>query len=131
MSKQLAAELQKLQRQQRVEKLKYGWEQLPEFLFVTEKGRPILNTSHWRVNFFDKAVKKAGLRKVHPHMLRHTYASLLIQNRQSLVYIKEQLGHHSINVTVDIYGEMENRAKQEKVRKKLVVDYLDDVAAIC
>jgi hypothetical protein len=40
------------------------------------------------------------------HDLRHTYASLLIQQGESLVYIKEQLGHHSIQVTVDIYGHL-------------------------
>jgi hypothetical protein len=40
------------------------------------------------------------------HDLKHTYASLLIQQGESLVYIKEQLGHHSIQVTVDIYGHL-------------------------
>jgi len=47
---------------------------------------------------------KAGLRQVHIHDLRHTYASLLIQQGESPVYIKEQRRHHSIQVTVNIYG---------------------------
>ena len=38
------------------------------------------------------------------HDIRHTYASHLLSNGHSPVYVKEQMGHHSIQVTVDIYG---------------------------
>ena len=34
---------------------------------------------------------------------RHTFASRLLQNQESIVYVKDQLGHHSIKVTVDVY----------------------------
>jgi integrase len=53
-----------------------------------------------------KAVAKAGLRQIRIHDLRHTYASLLIQNGESLAYVQEQMGHHSIRVTVDTYGHL-------------------------
>jgi len=49
---------------------------------------------------------KAGLRKIRLHDLRHTFGSLLIQNGASIVYVKEQMGHSSIQVTVDIYGHL-------------------------
>lgn len=49
---------------------------------------------------------KAGLRKIRLHDLRHTFGSLLIQSRASVVYVKEQMGHSSIQVTVDIYGHL-------------------------
>jgi hypothetical protein len=39
-----------------------------------------------------------------PHSLRHTYASLLIQQGESPVYVQRQLGHSSIQLTVDLYG---------------------------
>ena len=54
------------------------------------------------------------------HNLRHTYASLLIQSGESLAYIRDQLGHHSIKVTVDIYGHLVPGANKE------AVDKLDD-----
>ena len=38
------------------------------------------------------------------HDRRHTYASLLLSEGISPVYVQEQLGHSSIQMTVDIYG---------------------------
>ncbi len=58
-----------------------------------------------------------------PHVLRHTFASLLIFRGFDLAYVKDQLGHKSIRITVDTYGHLvqggSNRA----------VDSLDDVPA--
>jgi Phage integrase family len=45
---------------------------------------------------FYQCLSKAGLRHVRIHDLRHTSASLLIQQGESLAYIRDQLGHHSI-----------------------------------
>ena len=58
-----------------------------------------------------------------PHCLRHTFASLLLQQGESPVYVQRQLGHASIKLTVDTYGKwlpMGNRA---------AVDRLDAAAA--
>jgi site-specific recombinase XerD len=38
-----------------------------------------------------------------PHALRHTYATPLLREGESPVYVKEQLGYHSIKLTVDVY----------------------------
>ena len=53
---------------------------------------------------FNRLLTGAELRRVRFHDLRHSFASLLLQNGESLTYVKEQMGHSSINVTVDIYG---------------------------
>lgn len=58
------------------------------------------------------------LREIRFHDLRHSYASHLIQQGESLAYVKEQLGHSSIQVTVDIYGHLvpgANRAAVDKL----------------
>lgn len=55
-----------------------------------------------------------------PHALRHTFASLLIQQGESLAYVRDQMGHHSIKITVDIYGHLVPGAN------KAAVDRLDD-----
>ena len=51
------------------------------------------------------------------HNLRHTFASLLIQNGESLAYVKEQLGHSSIKMTVDIYGHLVPGANRQAVNR--------------
>ena len=38
--------------------------------------------------------------------IRHSFASLLLQNGESPVYVKDQMGHCSISVTVDLYGHL-------------------------
>jgi len=40
------------------------------------------------------------------HDLRHTFGSLLIRDGASLAYVKDQMGHSSIQVTVDTYGHL-------------------------
>jgi len=49
--------------------------------------------------YFRACLKEAKLREIPFHALRHTYASLLIANGESLAYVKEQMGHHSIQIT--------------------------------
>ena len=51
-----------------------------------------------------RVCKSAQLRVRNPHDLRHTYASILLMANKSPAYVKEQLGHSSIMITVDIYG---------------------------
>ena len=71
-------------------------------------------------HIFKRGLEKAELRQIRFHDLRHTFASLLIQQGESLAYVKEQMGHSSIQVTVDVYGHLVpggNRA---------AVDRLDD-----
>ena len=53
---------------------------------------------------FKRILNKAKLREIRLHSLRHTYASLLLSQGASPVYVKEPMGHHSIFITVDIYG---------------------------
>ena len=48
----------------------------------------------------------AELRQVRFHDLRHTFASLLIQQRANPKYIQQQLGHGSISITLDIYSHL-------------------------
>ncbi len=55
---------------------------------------------------FYKVLEQAKLRRVRFHDLRHTYASLLIQTTAPAKYIQEQLGHASIQVTMDVYGHL-------------------------
>ncbi len=73
-------------------------------VFCTPAGG-LLEQDALRTTFYG-LLKAAGIRRVRFHDLRHTYASLLLQQGESSVYVKEQLGHKSIMVTVDLYGHL-------------------------
>jgi hypothetical protein len=47
---------------------------------------------------FNKLLTAAKLRRVRFHDLRHTFASLLIEQGESLVYVRDQMGHSSMGV---------------------------------
>jgi integrase len=66
---------------------------------------------------FNKLLTAAKLRRVRFHDLRHTFASLLFQQGESPVYVKEQMGHSSIQVTVDIYGHLISGGNRQAVDK--------------
>jgi len=66
---------------------------------------------------FEPALKKAKIPKIRFHDLRHTYASLLIDQGEKPKYIQEQLGHSSINITFDIYGHLMDDSNQESARR--------------
>jgi integrase len=51
---------------------------------------------------FSRMLEKTELRQIRIHDLRHTFASLLLRQGESIVYVKEQLGHASIQITVDV-----------------------------
>ena len=76
-----------------------------EIVFPSEAGTPLDGRNVYN-RYFLPAVEKAGLRHFRIHDLRHTYASLLIQAGASLAYVRDQLGHSSIQVTVDLYGHL-------------------------
>ncbi len=40
------------------------------------------------------------------HDLRHTFGSLLIQAGVSPAYVQKQMGHRSIQITIDVYGHL-------------------------
>ena len=48
--------------------------------------------------------RREDLRYRKPHTLRHTFASALIQRGEPITYVQKQLGHHSPEFTLKIYG---------------------------
>ena len=82
-----------------------GQPRASKLVFPSETGGPSEGSNVYNRDFLP-CLDATGIRRVTFHALRHTFASLLIQQCASLAYVKEQLGHGSIQVTVDTYGHL-------------------------
>lgn len=60
-----------------------------------------IETDIWRL-----IVKRAELTGTRFHDLRHFFASQLIANGETAAYVRDQMGHPSIHVTFDTYGQL-------------------------
>jgi integrase len=85
-----------------------------KFIFH-RKGNPIEQNFIRRV--FKRILKAAGLREIRFHDIRHTFASSLLTDGVTPVYVKEQLGHSSIKMTVDVYGHLIPSSNRDMINK--------------
>jgi integrase len=70
-----------------------------QFVFTTGLATPIHPRNDYRAS--QQLLKRAGLRKVRLHDLRHTAASLLLAQRVPARVVTEILGHSQISVTLN------------------------------
>jgi integrase len=81
-------------------------------LFVDELGRPI-RYHLFKPQVWDRAVTKAKLDpKPTPHDLRHTTASWMLNAGVPLTTVSRHLGHESINITADTYGDVDRKSHE-------------------
>lgn len=74
-------------------------------------------------NMIDKKFKQIlsrnnDIKKIHIHDLRHSHASLLINQGEDYLVVKERLGHASITTTIDTYSHL-YPSKQKSLANKL------------
>jgi integrase len=86
-------------------------------IFATEAGT-IINPSNLRNRSFKRLLKRAGLRPIRFHDLRHTCATLLLGKDVNPKIVSEMLGHASVSITLDIYSHL-LPDMQEKAAKAL------------
>jgi integrase len=78
---------------------------------------PKINHNNLVKRYFEPALKEAGIEKIRFHDLRHTYASLLIEQGENIKYIQAQLGHSSPTVTLNVYAHLMKPVNQEAPSK--------------
>ena len=93
-----------------------------DYLFEGQNGGKYSPTSI--ANILKKASLKAGIRKkVTPHILRHSFATHLLEQGTDLRYIQELLGHNS-SKTTEVYTHVSKKAIDQI--KNPVDDFFDD-----
>lgn len=76
-------------------------------LFLTYRGNPLSRMTVW--NVVRRSAEEAGIREgIHPHTLRHSFATHLLQGGADLRVVQELLGHSDIRTT-EIYTGVDRR----------------------
>jgi integrase len=119
MSLQLLETLKAHELESKKKGLALGLGGLPEYVFTNREGR-LIDKNNWRRRVFYKALKKAKFRQIRIHDLRHTYATLRISKCDNIADVSNQLGHHSVKLTMDVYYQWFPGKKKDEV------DGLDD-----
>lgn len=81
------------------------------YLFLNKFGNKL--SDRMIRNILDDLILKSGINKhVHPHMIRHTFATDMLNGGADLITVKELLGHENIDTT-SIYTHVTD----EQIRK--------------
>lgn len=86
-----------------------------DYVFVNNRGKQI--TSRGIEYILDKIISKTSLTAdIHPHMIRHTFATHLLDNGADLRTVQEMLGHSSLSTT-QIYTHVTMEHLQKDYKK--------------
>jgi hypothetical protein len=96
-------------------------EPLPASVFASVTGTA-LDESNVR-KAFNRLLDAADLDRRGPHQMRHTFASLLLQDGAPITYVSRQLGHKDAAITLRVYAHWLPDASASKF-----VDTLDDTS---
>jgi integrase len=77
---------------------------IDDFVFIRPDGSPINPNAVTLA--FRRIIKKAGLRGIRIHDLRHTHAILMLMAGVHPKVVSERLGHANIGITLDIYSHV-------------------------
>ncbi len=74
----------------------------PEWVFTSPQGG-MIRSNNFRDRVWRPLLMRVGLQYRNVHAIRHTYATRMIMAGASLAYVQKQLGHSTIQLTVDLY----------------------------
>ena len=82
-----------------------------EYVFPSPNGGPISPDSV--NNMLKRVLERAGIPKVRFHDLRHTFATIALQNGVDIKTVSGMLGHFSAGFTLDTYAHVTTSAQKE------------------
>ena len=81
------------------------------WVFPSSNGGPISPDSV--LHMLHRVLKRAGLPRVRFHDLRHTFATLALQNGVDVKTVSGMLGHYSAGFTLDTYAHVTTSAQRQ------------------
>jgi len=84
-------------------RVKHLWKET-DMVFPSTIGAPIDPTN--LLKKFRQLLKKAGIKKIRFHDLRHTSATLMLNNGVDVLVASRRLGHSKPSIIVDVYGHL-------------------------
>ncbi|PTJ88007.1 tyrosine-type recombinase/integrase [Staphylococcus simulans] len=89
-----------------------------EFLFIKIRGKHVGDPLDYNdVNSIFKRLKKKTGINVHPHLLRHTHATIFYNKSKNIKQVQERLGHSNIQTTMDLYIHNDDQLIRENWEK--------------
>ena len=89
------------------------------WVFPSPNGGPIFPDSV--LHMLHRVLKRAGLPKVRFHDLRHTFATLALQNGVDVKTVSGMLGHFSAGFTLDTYAHITSAAQRQAAQTMVSV----------
>ena len=105
--------LRKIKKEQAANKLKYGssYENPDNLVFTNEIGQHIGVEALWQA--LKRRAVAIGIPDLRFHDLRHSYATISIQNGDDIKTVSQSLGHATVAFTLDVYGHVTDRMKRD------------------
>lgn len=82
-----------------------------DLIFTSTIGTPV--DKYNLIKSFKKMLIAAGLPEIHFHDLRHTAASIMLNNGIPVIIVSRRLGHAKPSITLDVYGHLIPEKQQE------------------
>lgn len=83
-------------------------------VFLSATGRPLDREAVWQI--VKRRAREVGLGSIHPHVLRHSFATHLLSGGADLRVVQELLGHADISTT-EIYTHVDRQRLREVHQK--------------
>ena len=85
------------------------------FVFTNHIGKPIPSPTIY--GNFKRIARKIGCPEARYHDLRHTFATLSLQNGDDIKTVSSNLGHSTVAFTLDIYGHVSEQMKKDSAER--------------
>lgn len=92
-----------------------AWSNLEDFVFTNELGHHLYHSNVYRN--FKRIVASIGMPETRFHDLRHSYAIAALQSGDDIKTLQENLGHHTAAFTLNVYGHVSDKMRQERARR--------------